>query len=364
MNCRISHFLILFLGFNVLLFSAVISDFFTGKLVWNRIISDYIHTQYFASYHLEFLKRGVVATIFQFFSIAATKLNIFVLNVILANLLFLVVWHLSKTVFMNINQKVWLIFMWVFIVSPATAVQFGNDFGRFDPLNMLIMVVSVWIILNYKAIVINWAIPVLSGMAILIHEIYIFTGLPIVLATMYLRSQHVMLYLAFSSLGVVVFVVVLSLFVFGKADDISTINHLVSRAGKGADEFPVAVWTSSVFQNIEFTFERYLQFKTWTGIIRDMIILLPYLLLIWFVLRDVSQKRRFALILVSPFAVLPLFVLGIDFSRWVSMIVFNALIVLLIVLHYLNGEKKEIAVPKLLWFLLVALGLSGPLGVT
>ncbi len=346
----------------------MISDYFSEKLTWDRTITNYILTQYFVSYDFEFLKRGLIASVFDLFGITVNKVNVFVFSYLIINAVFVVVWKAVNSLFTYPDQKkMALVFMGIFILSPATAVQFGNDFGRLDPTNILLMLLSIWIVLYKSQYWILFLIPTLSVAAVLIHEIYIFTGLPLVLAVMYLRSKELNLKVAYVLLAGSLLLTLICILTFGKADYLFTVEYLTAKTGFTSEEFPVAVWTSSLIQNIGFTFERYGRVKTWTSILRDLFILLPYLLLIWFAFRHRDLNKQLKYVLLAPLAIFPLFLVGIDFSRWIGLVIFNFMIAFLIVWHQLKLNLDDRSYNKkylYLSYFTMLLGLTGPLGIT
>lgn len=341
------YFLAFLFVFNLILCSGLISDYFSGKLAWDRTITNYNFTQYLVSYNFEFLKRGFLASVFDSFGISINKITVFVYSYLVVNAVFIAIWKMVNAVFNRPDQKkMALVFMGIFVLSPATAVQFGNDFGRLDPSNILVMLLSIWIVLYKSEYWILVLIPTLSSIAVLIHEIYIFTGLPLVLAAMYLRSNQLNLKMAFAVLMGTVFLVMLGILFFGNADYQFTIDYLTAQTGFTGEEFPIAVWTSSLFQNLSFTFERYEQAKTWTSFLRDLSVLLPYVLLIWFAFRNKNLNRPTKLVLFAPLAILPLFLIGIDFSRWMGLIILNFMIAFLIAWHHLKPEIEDKSLNK------------------
>lgn len=366
---NIRYFLLFIVLFNLALSSVLISDYFTGKLEWARIVSDYNLTQYFVSYSHEFLKRGLIATFFEYLSISVNTLNVFIVSYSVINLIFILLWQFSALVFKADDQKkIFIIYLLIFVCSPATAMQLGNDFGRLDSINSLLMISSIMIVLYAPIAWGFFAMTALSVMALLIHEIYLFTGLPLVLLVFWIRissgNKNVKLFII--SL-IVILSVLFCIVLFGKADYPNTLSYLSNQTGFQVDTFPISVWTSSLSENVVFTFERLQQFKTWQSLVKDFAILFIYLVLYLLPFKNLNLSWSLKLVLLSPLAILPLFIVGVDFSRWIGLMIFNMFIAFLVVWYQVYQDEIKIKISKkYIYFVCFAmiLGLTGPLGIT
>ena len=357
-------FIILFL-FNLLFFSTLISDYFTDKLSWIRTVTDYNLAQYYASYYLEFLKRGLVGSLFSFFSVPVNPLTVFAFSLGVVNLIIIILYILSVSSFPSSGREnVFFMFLLAFVFSPATAQQFGNDIGRLDPVILLFMLISIWVALESKTKLLPYFLVTFTILALLIHEIYVFIGLPLVLFSLYIRSQcRVLLSLYVYLLSAVFFIMLIMLF-YGGANIEETVHYLVQSTGLPQDRYPIAVWTSSLRENIIFTYAKYGELKTWITLFKGGMILLPYILLIAFLIRGKKLTRSVKLFLISPLAVLPLFIIGIDFSRWIGIMIFNILIMFVIIVRYLKNSNQDVHIPKQLWYILFFIVFTGPIGIT
>lgn len=355
--------------FNLFLSLTLLSDFLTDKLSWDRIVSDYNLAQYYASYSHEFLKRGLIATVFAVFGVSVTQSNVFIFSFVIANLLFIAVWILAMVSFLNVEvtKKYFVIFMLVFICSPATALQFGNDFGRFDTINLLIMVMSLIILLKGSYLFVYVVLPLLTAAALLNHEIYVFTGLPIILLLFMIQIQKGLLsFKGFVVLMAVITVVMLSIVIFGNADSELTLNYLSSKTGFTKEVTPITVWVNSFNDNFIYTLERYSRSGILQGFARDISIVLFYVLLYVLPFKNIRLNSYQKLLLLSPFAILPLFLLGVDFSRWIGLIIFNMFTVFLILGQEIN--LRDYLPPPLKYLFMAFIGMAlvfiGPLGIT
>ena len=166
---------------------------------------------------------------------------------------------------------------------------------------------------------------------------------------------------------IVISIVLFCIVLFGKADYPGTLKFLSYQTGFNVDTFPISVWTSSLSENVVFTFERLNQLNTWQSLGRDVVILFIYLLLYLIPFKNKNLSWSLKFILIAPFAILPLFIVGIDFSRWVGLMIFNMFIAFLVVWHQIYQNTNKIETNKkylYLSYFVMVLGLTGPLGTT
>ena len=166
----------LFLIFANLIFSRnVIIDINNFSLDFSNGVSDWFLGQYLYSYNIEFVKRGLVSSIFYYLNISVTYENIFifcliVFNTLITSLIFFVLKINSKKIVLNLFL--------ILLLSPFFIISFSNDIGRYDPLLYLILTLIILYIVSNK--INNYIISILSSFAIFIHEIFFFVGFPLI----------------------------------------------------------------------------------------------------------------------------------------------------------------------------------------
>ena len=166
----------LFLIFANLIFSRnVIIDISNFSLDFSNGVSDWFLGQYLYSYNIEFVKRGLISSVFYYLNISVTYQNIFifcliVFNTLMTSLIFFILKINSKKVVLNLFL--------ILLLSPFLIVSFSNDIGRYDPLLYLILTLIILFIISNK--INNYIISILSSFAIFIHEIFFFVGFPLI----------------------------------------------------------------------------------------------------------------------------------------------------------------------------------------
>ena len=247
----------------------------------------------------------------------------------------------------------------LFIVSPATFMQFGSDFGRFDSILVSLFMLSVL----YRNSSILFL--VFSIVGILTHEIYTFALLPAAFL-LYLSNRvdlislkdvltksikNKVLYLLLAS---ILIVVLLGSYELGYEQILNTFSksnlpssyieyHTTNLTGR-----PLEIWTRSIMDNLEFTSSR---LSLSVSTIYMTIIYL--VILVYFNILGVSFKKpKYYLILLSG---LPMFILGTDWARWLAFIYVSVFIV------FITTERDKAASISNKHLLIFTL--YGPLGV-
>lgn len=100
-------------------------------------------SQYFFSYQdLGFVNRGLVASLLYPFPVLLSKESL--LTVTLAIIIsFIVVWlRFFEKITINMQPRDRAVIALVFILSPSTLMHLGLDYGRFDPLNIVLTILA------------------------------------------------------------------------------------------------------------------------------------------------------------------------------------------------------------------------------
>ncbi len=142
---------------------------------FSLLVSKWFLGQYLFSYDVEFVKRGIISSIFFYLDINITYENIYIFCLIVFNALLLsLIFFILRINSRNIVQKLFLILL----LSPFFVVSISNDIGRYDQLLYLILTLIILFIVNNKINI--YIISILSSLGIFIHEIFFFIGFPLI----------------------------------------------------------------------------------------------------------------------------------------------------------------------------------------
>lgn len=193
-------------------------------------------------------------------------------------------------------------------------INMGSDIGRFDFALLVMLVGSLWWI--RRGAVIGPAL--VTGAALLTHEVYFFIGVPILVAYTFdrLHDHHrpdrreAMRRLW--PLMVVVVATGVALKCWGRYEPGT--DELAHRFGRFIFPAAVKVWTRPISANVVLVgdYWRYGVYTVFdiaceTGI---------WLLLLGLAAVVYRARRASALLLLAPLSVLPLYALGTDYARW------------------------------------------------
>ncbi len=348
----------------IFLFLLTISNFLFSfiyivhlSLPLNKYVINWRTYPYFFSYNLEFMKRGLIGTIFDLLNLAPTQRSIFLLALFLSNFTFFLVYKYFRKMFgrSQYASVLLLFFLFFFTVSPATFWNFGHQAGRADLFNFVIELLMIFIIIEEKR---NFYLflPIFFSVGILIHEAFIFMGIPVVLAFLVNAlvkktiSRSIFIYSIISILLTSIVIII-----YGR---ISHANLELLYMRMYNEPFPgklktfqfFMVITTSLSTNISITLGRYLTLSMW----KNMFLALPFVLAHIHIYIKTINFRSLSVInklfYVSPFLIFPMFILGIDFYRWFSMMLINMYIIMayfiyinIIKIRSLNTESIRIA---------------------
>lgn len=301
-----------------------------------------------------FVKRGLIGSLYRIINGSFSQESLFLFQLSFL-LLFIAITHyfFSK---LELNKS----FVYVlFILSPATFMQFGSDFGRFDAFLVSLFMLSIIFRRN------SWLFILFSTLGVLTHEIYTFallpasfllylserTDLPSLKEIITTSLKTKALYILIAS---ILLVISLGSYELGYEKIIETFSrsslpqayiehHTTNNTG-----FPLEIWTRSISDNLDYTAHRLS-----LNISTVYMMFIYYFLLFYFRIIGVNLKKpQYYIILISSF---PMFILGTDWGRWLAFI-FISLFVIFIV-----TERDKAADTSNKY--LLAFSLYGPLGI-
>jgi len=339
------------------------------KLPPDELVANWRTLQYFFSYDIEFMKRGLLGTFFDIFNIEPTLRTIWMIALLSANMVFFLTYNYVKRALEFAPNSSIVLFMLFFVISPVTAWNFGFAAGRADLFNLVIELIIInIIIINNKHMF--YSIPFLIVIGILMHEAFIFMGAPIIMALLILRftERKMPISVVIISGGLIISVGLL-LALYGKIDP-TNFEILYSTIYKQPipSELPTIntfmIVTSPLSENILFTLKEYLTLHVWKYFIVALPLLFAYMYIYLKSLTFSSLSIEKKILFLSPFLVFPMFVLGVDIYRWFSMMLINMFIVLLYLVYTntINLSFLKEKYVKVSLYVIVVYSLFGPIG--
>lgn len=336
-----SYFLIL--GFGAWILGSYSVEF---SLAWTQ-------AQYHFNYSQEFLKRALIGHLFYVLEIPVTVSSVAIFAAIINGLTLVACIQFFRNQLDATGTSVRNAFLLLFAVSPATFMHYGRDFARYDELLVLILVVSIMLVQAERHVLASLS----CALAVLIHEIYIFTGLPLLLACWLMerdveeRNEHSL----WRALGILApsAVTLLAVLLYGGAE-LDTAYSSVADAEEMILHF-------GILDHIRYTSREYTSLLVYGRLFIAGVYVLP-LATIYGRLFNATEDRAERLVLLSPIGVLPLFAIGVDFERWTALLVVNMLLSIAVIgparigLHGLLDKKT-----KSLFFVHLSFSLLGPL---
>lgn len=262
--------------------------------------------------------------------------------------------------------------LWI-LTGPGLIQQWFFDHGRFDIFAVLFLLFSLLVTASSNKRISLAFILFCSLFLVVIHEAFFFWAPWVMIAIWFIFNSPNARELKF--LGIVCFVLMLAVGFVIKSNYSTQMSLEEAKAELSlkADFEPVKdslmVQFRSSTDNLRFASRRP-GTKVWAGVAVSAVILFPYFYLIWWFSRRAYQKSEisllgFLVVMLSPFVPIALFIVGIDYGRWLSMMnVGSALIVLAFVLRFPRAlERFSLTVVALLGYLAVIQSSVGPFGV-
>jgi len=320
-----NNFLLLITLLSIFLLSLVLSKVFFTPIGYDsigRMFHYYINYDDFG-----FIKRGLWGTFLHYLGLNNFIENKYV-EYLVIYLAVSIAFIMSFWCFFNKNTPSQLsiqdICLAVIVVlSPSMFLHLGYSLGNFDLILLFIFLINIQMIDQGKILI----AALISSCAILIHEIYLLTSLPLLLWIV-LEKYNLKTSIKFSILPMISTV---SLLLWGKIEiskeayllQLEKISpYLLKRDG-------FFEMTSSVLDNINVGIASLSDPANWTWV---PIVAIYVALIFTFLLNYVDQNKikYFTLGIIACFVPLILSIVGNDVFRWVSFVVFNLFIFMII----------------------------------
>lgn len=351
-------------GFTILCI-AILSVSNIRFLFWDTDLFPYVESGKIAHYYINYLdfgftKRGLVGTLLKitgsYPSVVTIEYMAFGMGLSICFTTGYAIYQL-RSYFDSVS---YILFAGLLIFNPGTLANLGYDLGRFDQLLILCTIFSLYFI--YKGELLK--LIAISIIGLLIHELFLIMFLPMLL---YVTVSHSKLGLRETRylVGTIASVLAL-LFFFGKIESKSfqEIAATITVEGFNFGDYG-RIWKSTFWENIRYTFDSIATFSS--GDLTKLALgatytVLTFLLLIMIFSYNHLDWRGFALIF---FASLPIFFLGLDYSRWYSLMIINGFVYFVFLI--IHSEKSRMQITnqhRTVILLLLIIGIIlGPIGI-
>lgn len=303
---------------------------------------DFKATQYAVNY-LEhgFVKRGLVGTVFFFVEHEHVRSLMIGLTTVFFVLLFRAI---DTQVCARRESTGGEVVRALLATSPFGAFQLSFDAGRYDVINLYLLVAALFGIAHGRIALAS----VLASIGVLVHEAFVVYGLPLILALQYSRMRAVpgrpravpeLAAIALLITGPVA--CALAIVVLGNSAAVTRLRY-----GTGQE-----VWERGLF---EVSFGE-------TPLEAVVLVLVLASLYGWLAAFYRRNKGGFDVFALASLAPLGLFLLGVDCARWTALCFMTILVVVLIKIQ-LQGWTLEAR--SLRYGMFLALLPWGPIGIT
>ena len=254
------------------------------------------------------------------------------------------------------------------LISGFSLQQFGYEIGRVDQINFIILLLCIFCsFIRQLPSMLNLIIQCCGCLTmLLVHEAAILLFIPLLLSLQYFRKEPI---------GLLIFLFIFSSLCFclniyfGKLNTHS-FEELVlystnANTGFNIDSSALSIYEKSLSDNILNTLDRLFSKKTLSRMLLIIVVSLPALLIIKACFIQITKERSSVdkLAFIFPaIAVIPLFFLGIDFYRWISILLFCYFLLITSLIHHLK-LKLNISYKYILAAIIFGI-YSGPYGIT
>ena len=284
--------------------------------------------RYFFSYHYEFMKKGFIGTILHFLDIPPTRKLVYLISLINANFFLILYLIYAKKMMALVPQKQFFLFILYFILSPAVALHLGKNTGDLAQFGILITLISLFFLANkYKSSYI--VLPILVTAGLLIHEGFLLFNIPVILAVMLNEIKkgsfkcHFFLVTSFTIITTLYII-----FVYGGEISNETLNALLEKFPREKGINTDTEFFSRTILDITLnTLAFYKHWQRWLGIFLISVIVGIYLKPYIATFKKHTDDIFIFLVIFSPFAIFPMFIVADTFYRWFCLILLNMFMV-------------------------------------
>lgn len=319
----------------------------------------YILNYYVLSYQSAgcFVSRGFVGSVLQLF---LSSINTRTLYACLWGIYFLTYSILGIYIIKKIKlvNESYVAIVGMILFCPAI-MNYANDFGRPDIFLIWLVIISMLLIYKGKLL---FLVPLLSIVGMLIHEGYIVFFIPsIVMYFLYKfcrekRINYIVYAVLTAFASLVTFYLV---FKYGK-ESVNDVNLLFNKMQERIDTPLNPNMTSFEFGDMKQTlstvsFDELSQYKTWIGLLFYILLFFPIYQLYFKIFNNfIKNKQYFVLVrllyTIAPFSGLLMILVGVDYGRWISMVITTLIINGLFYLKEIQYDVENLTIRRSVWY--------------
>jgi hypothetical protein len=303
-------------------------------------------SQYFFSYQdLGFVSRGLVATILHPFPFLLSTYGLLLVTAAITITFVVTWWNLFERCTQHLDVTDRAILALIFLLAPSTLLHVGFDYGRFDPLNLVLAIVAARCLQRSHDLLAT----LLASTAILIHEGFFMLEFPLLCAYVLnlektcndKRLGRLLRFILLPGAATI------AIFVWGKYEP--GIDRLMARFGSNSlylaaaqngavDRDALSVIVRSLKDNLDFNISSLRQ-TSWFHFV---------LIGTWFWVVAVFFDRFFRRnnltrdwLYYSAYSPLLMSIIACDYFRWIALASINMFIVLLIKIESMEHNRKQ-----------------------
>ena len=266
-------------------------------------MSQWLNINYF---EFGFIRRAFIGTLISFINNSFYKELFFIIfNLFIIILTFYIIFRK----FFEIDNSFYKFIFIVFTLSPLGAMQIGYTFGRFEHVNFFLILACITLIDKRKYYLSSFLITC----GLLIHEAFLIYGIPLIFIYSIEKFKKIDIK-KISILFIPVISIALYLVFFGNSEKAALLSAL------GANRGLVDIRQFEISDSVLFL----------------------YLYLIIFNHIYVLKKLKLQITLfdVAPYLSLSLFILGLDYARWIGILFY--LVIISIYIRVKDIKKRSV----------------------
>lgn len=259
------------------------------------------------------------------------------------------------------------------LLASFSLQQWVYDLGRFDQINYLLLFAGLVAIFYCRLRVLSFLfITLITVLMLLIHEASALLQVPLLVSAMlmktYAQGHSYKLPVAYFVIAIGVFFLV----IFFGGLQLQEYHHWRNFMEQKPLDFvlhdnAMQVLNGGIVDNIRSTLERLLSEKTGSRFLRLIILSVPAIILSAAIFKQIwADSPVFGVLLVLPvIAVLPLFILGIDFYRWYACLLVNFFVISGFYFFLKPLQLQQLSLNKIcLWSFIIISIYTGPFGIS
>jgi hypothetical protein len=344
----------------LLIFVAILSTQFT-------LIDDWKATHWLMSYDLEFIKRGAIGSVVNYLftlPISLEQISIAAYSVYFLLSIFLVLYIIPA-----FKKDITLVTL---LLSSGFALQqLGHDIGRFDQVVLLLTLTTLKLAPSCKTnpVLITLLLIILSALSMVVHEASALIAIPLTFSALSISTvKNRRNYLYPAAYVVSSICLFFAIIIIGSpvTSPEQWINFLQSKANFEINLNSAAVTHNSLKDNILISLERLISMKTANRMFLVFIFSIAYIYVIYRVFQKqlANENRIITFLSVLPvLATVPLYVLGLDYYRWIALAMLNTLLILTYLRYETDAKPINLSRKYLLTLATFTL-YTGPLGIS